>query len=133
MLSCVSIIGRAGADTDTSTGRLIAVLGGLADVGRDLIRTRTAEGENSRQDPRKAAQMGRPLPSPDTGERGQPGGARRALRCKNWRKATTSGYRQSVVQRALSDRHSGGHEGSLDAGSHDDKQGVVDFVNPLQF
>ena len=32
------------ADTATSTGRLmIAVLGGLADVERDLIRTRTAE------------------------------------------------------------------------------------------
>src|SRR3954454_19770927 len=35
------------ADTATSTGRLmIAVLGGLADVERDLIRTRTAEGQN---------------------------------------------------------------------------------------
>ena len=33
------------ADTGTGTGRLmIAVLGGLADVERDLIRTRTAEG-----------------------------------------------------------------------------------------
>jgi DNA invertase Pin-like site-specific DNA recombinase len=33
------------ADTSTSTGRLmIAVLGGLADVERDLIRIRTAEG-----------------------------------------------------------------------------------------
>lgn len=33
------------ADTSTSTGRLmIAVLGGLADVERDLIRTRTLEG-----------------------------------------------------------------------------------------
>src|ERR1700730_16448194 len=33
------------ADTATSTGRLmIAVLGGLADLGRDPIRTRTAEG-----------------------------------------------------------------------------------------
>ncbi|NLI25940.1 MAG: recombinase family protein [Acetobacter sp.] len=33
------------ADTTTSTGRLmLAVLGGLADVERDLIRTRTAEG-----------------------------------------------------------------------------------------
>src|SRR5271156_2224463 len=33
------------ADTATSTGRMmIAVLGGLADVERDLIRTRTAEG-----------------------------------------------------------------------------------------
>jgi Resolvase, N terminal domain len=33
------------ADTTTSTGRLtIAVLGGLADVEKDLIRTRTSEG-----------------------------------------------------------------------------------------
>jgi DNA invertase Pin-like site-specific DNA recombinase len=33
------------ADTSTSTGRLmLAVLSGLADVERDLIRTRTAEG-----------------------------------------------------------------------------------------
>ena len=33
------------ADTSTATGRLmIAVLGGLADVERDLIRTRTSEG-----------------------------------------------------------------------------------------
>ena len=35
------------ANTGTSTGRLIiAVLGGLADVERDLIRTRTAEGRS---------------------------------------------------------------------------------------
>jgi len=35
------------ADTATSTGRLmIAVLGGLADVEHDLIRTRTAEGRS---------------------------------------------------------------------------------------
>ena len=35
------------ADTSTSTGRLmIAVLGGLADVERDLIRNRTAEGRS---------------------------------------------------------------------------------------
>src|SRR5215208_3495987 len=35
------------ADTAISTGRLmIAVLGGLADVERDLIRTRTAEGQS---------------------------------------------------------------------------------------
>src|SRR3954463_1831158 len=35
------------ADTATSTGRLmLAVLGGLADVERDLIKTRTAEGRS---------------------------------------------------------------------------------------
>jgi DNA invertase Pin-like site-specific DNA recombinase len=47
------------ADTDTSTRRLmLTVLGGLADVERDLIRTRTAEGRS-----RSTAQgkhMGRP-------------------------------------------------------------------------
>jgi DNA invertase Pin-like site-specific DNA recombinase len=38
------------ADTGTSTGRLmIAVLGGLADVERDLIRTRTAEDRSRAQ------------------------------------------------------------------------------------
>ena len=40
----------ADTGTGTSTGRLmIAVLGGLADVERDLIRTRTAEGRRRAQ------------------------------------------------------------------------------------
>jgi DNA invertase Pin-like site-specific DNA recombinase/predicted nucleotidyltransferase len=47
------------ADTGTSTGRLmIAVLGGLADVERDLIRTRTAEGRSRAK--ARGAHMGRP-------------------------------------------------------------------------
>jgi DNA invertase Pin-like site-specific DNA recombinase len=47
------------ADTGTSTGRLmIAVLGGLADVERDLIRTRTAEGRSRVQ--KRGRHMGRP-------------------------------------------------------------------------
>src|SRR5205823_3496832 len=47
------------ADTGTSTGRLmIAVLGGLADVERDLIRTRTAEGRDRAR--RRGQHMGRP-------------------------------------------------------------------------
>jgi DNA invertase Pin-like site-specific DNA recombinase len=47
------------ADTGTRTGRLmIAVLGGLADVERDLIRTRTAEGRS--QAKRRGQHMGRP-------------------------------------------------------------------------
>ena len=47
------------ADTDTSTGRLmIAVLGGLADVERDLIRTRTAEGRSQAQ--KRGQHMGHP-------------------------------------------------------------------------
>ena len=46
------------ADTGTSAGRLmIAVLGGLADVERDLIRTRTAEGRSRAQ--RRGQRMGR--------------------------------------------------------------------------
>src|ERR1700691_4873596 len=48
------------ADTETSTGRLmLAVLGGLADVERDLIRTRTAEGR-SRARARSQSVWGRP-------------------------------------------------------------------------
>ena len=44
------------ADTGTSTGRLmLAVLGGLADVERDLIRTRTAEGRS------RAKAQGKPM------------------------------------------------------------------------
>jgi DNA invertase Pin-like site-specific DNA recombinase len=47
------------ADTATSTGRLmIAVLGGLADVERDLIRTRTAEGRSRAVG--RGQHMGRP-------------------------------------------------------------------------
>ncbi len=48
------------ADTGTSTGRLMnAVLGGLADVERDLIHTRTAEGHSRAQ--KRGQQMGRSL------------------------------------------------------------------------
>src|SRR6266567_2876909 len=47
------------ADTGTSTGRLmIAVLGGLADVERDLIRTRAAEGRSRAKG--RGQHMGRP-------------------------------------------------------------------------
>jgi DNA invertase Pin-like site-specific DNA recombinase len=47
------------ADTATSTGRLmLAVLGGLADVERDLIRTRTAEGRSRAR--AQGKHMGRP-------------------------------------------------------------------------
>jgi DNA invertase Pin-like site-specific DNA recombinase len=46
---------------DTGTGRLmLAVLGGLADVERDLIRTRTAEGRSRGK--AQGKHMGRPLP-----------------------------------------------------------------------
>jgi DNA invertase Pin-like site-specific DNA recombinase len=58
------------ADTGTSTGRLmLAVLGGLADVERDLIRTRTAEGRSRAK--ARGQPMGRP-PSLNAGstERG---------------------------------------------------------------
>jgi len=56
---------------------MIAVLAGLADAERDLIRTRTAEGRRSKKRPED--------------------GARRALRCKNWRAATLSGYPLSAA------------------------------------
>ncbi len=51
------------ADTATSTGRLmIAGLGGLADVERDLIRTRTAEGREHAN--RATSTWDAALPSP---------------------------------------------------------------------
>jgi DNA invertase Pin-like site-specific DNA recombinase len=47
------------ADTGTRTGRLmLAVLGGLGDVERDLIRTRTAEGRSRAK--AQGKHMGRP-------------------------------------------------------------------------
>ena len=47
------------ADTGTSTGRLmIAVLGGLADIERELIRTRTVEGRSRAQ--KRGQRTGRP-------------------------------------------------------------------------
>jgi len=47
------------ADTSADSGRLmIAVLGGLADVERDLIRTRTAEGRSRAK--ARGQRMGRP-------------------------------------------------------------------------
>src|SRR4051794_8415430 len=47
------------ADTSTSTGRLmLAVLGGLADVERDLIRTRTSEGRTRAR--ARGVHLGRP-------------------------------------------------------------------------
>src|SRR5439155_25452296 len=47
------------ADSGDSTGRLMsAVLGGLADVERDLIRTRTAEGRSRAQE--RGQHVGRP-------------------------------------------------------------------------
>jgi DNA invertase Pin-like site-specific DNA recombinase len=46
------------ADTGTSTGRLMLALpGGLTDVERDLIRTRTAEGRSRAQ--KRGQRMGR--------------------------------------------------------------------------
>jgi DNA invertase Pin-like site-specific DNA recombinase len=58
------------ADTGTSTGRLmLAVLGGLADVERDLIRTRTAEGRSRAK--AQGRHMGRPPTlKPGAAERG---------------------------------------------------------------
>src|ERR1700759_5260790 len=82
------------ADSTSSTGRLmLAVLGGLADVERDLIRTRTAEGRNRAK--ARGKHMGRPPSLTHRSRRKRPAdGARRALRSKNWRTATTSAARR---------------------------------------
>jgi DNA invertase Pin-like site-specific DNA recombinase len=76
------------ADSGTSTGRLmLAVLGGLADVERDLIRTRTAEGRSRAK--ARGQPMGRPHSLTRRSRKRPPGAARRARRYRNWPTATT--------------------------------------------
>ena len=83
------------ADTDTSTGRLmIAVLGALVDVERDLIRTRTAEAGAAKA---QGQQMGRPPALPRPNRKRPPDAARTALRSTNSPAATTSAYPPSVA------------------------------------
>ena len=85
------------ADTGTSTGRLmIAVLGGLADVERDLIRTRTAEGRSRAQG--RGQHMGR-----GRNEKGQSGGARRARPLPNSPAATS--VSRATISRLVSPEH----------------------------
>ena len=81
------------ADTAPSTGRLmIAVLGGLADVERDLIRTRTVEGRSRAK--AKGQHMGRPPAlTPSKPQRPASGGVT-GRRSKNWPRATMSGGRR---------------------------------------
>jgi DNA invertase Pin-like site-specific DNA recombinase len=90
------------ADTGTSTGRLmIAVLGGLADVERDLIRTRTAEGRSRAQT--RGQRMGRPSKLM-THKRPRPAGdVRRVPRSRNSRSATM--WAIARFQGSRSDRH----------------------------
>ncbi len=80
------------ADTGASTGRLmIAVLGGLADVERDLIRTRTAEGRSRA----KAGSIWADRRSSHRSSREKyGGGGRRARPLKNWQRVTMSGGRR---------------------------------------
>ncbi len=87
------------ADTGTSTGRLmLAVLGGLADVERDLIRTRTAEGRSRAKAQGKS--MGRPPSLTHRPNRKRPpDAARRARRCRNWPIATTVALPPCAVPR----------------------------------
>jgi DNA invertase Pin-like site-specific DNA recombinase len=93
------------ADTSTSTGRLmLAVLGGLADVERDLIRTRTAEGRSRAK--ARGQHMGRPckLTFSQMAEAGDrlSGGEPQAdiARSYNVSVATISRLRQSIERAA---------------------------------
>jgi DNA invertase Pin-like site-specific DNA recombinase len=77
------------ADTATSTGRLmLAVPSGLADVERDLIRTRTAEVRTCAT--AQGKHMGRPPSLTHLNRKRPADGARRVLRCRNWPTATTA-------------------------------------------
>ncbi len=81
------------ADSSTSTGRLmLAVLGGLADVERDLIRTRTAEGRSRAKG--RGQHMGRPSALTIQQAAEAANGVRTARRSRSWRTATTSARRR---------------------------------------
>jgi DNA invertase Pin-like site-specific DNA recombinase len=81
------------ADSGTSTGRLmIAVLGGLADVERDLIRTRTAEGRSRRRS--AASTWGGPRNLPTRRRPKHGGGGRPVPPLPNSLAATTWGRAQ---------------------------------------
>jgi DNA invertase Pin-like site-specific DNA recombinase len=76
---------------------MLAVLVGLADVERDLIRTRTAEGRSRAKAQRQ--QMGRPLP---LHRKRLPDAARKALRSTNSPAVTTSAYSPFAARRMSS-------------------------------
>ena len=81
-------------DTGASTGRLLlAVLGGLADVERDLIRARTAEGKSHAKT--RGQQMGRP---PELSSAQQKEATRR--RAEASRLARSSNVGISTIRRA---------------------------------
>ena len=82
------------ADTGTSTGRLmLAVLGGLGGRGARSYPHPDSRRQEPRQGPRKAHGPS-PFPQHRHRRKRPSGGARRALRSKNWRTATTSAARR---------------------------------------
>ena len=103
------------ADTATSTGRLmIAVLGGLADVERDLIRTRMAEGRTRAM--ARGQHMGRPpaltpLQATEARQRRQDGATLRELADSyNVSKATISRLAENNVRTDKAEIRKPSHE-----------------------
>ncbi|KAA8389969.1 recombinase family protein [Acetobacter tropicalis] len=83
-------------DTSTSTGRLmLAILGGLADVERDLIRTRTSEGRVRAI--QQGKQMGRPSRLTTAQKRDISAKRKNGMTLKSL--ATTYGLSESAVSR----------------------------------
>src|SRR6516164_4894271 len=89
------------ADTGTSTGRLmIAVLGGLADVERDLIRTRTAEGRSRAQ--KRGQRMGPEINRSAAG-RGPQAAGRRCHACRTGAQLPRGKEYNFEVERVMND------------------------------
>ncbi|KXV71121.1 recombinase family protein [Acetobacter cerevisiae] len=99
-------------DTSTSTGRLmLAVLGGLADVERDLIRTRTSEGRMRAI--QQGKQMGRPSRLTTVQKREIRAKRKSGTTLKSL--ATTYGLSESAVSRI--------------ARSHDTRETTTEFLS----
>jgi DNA invertase Pin-like site-specific DNA recombinase len=120
------------ADTGTSTGRLmIAVLGGLADVERDLIRTRTAEGRSRAQ--KRGQRMGRKpkLTAEQQAEAGDD--ALRVLRLPNsrgataWERVRFRDYKHGVLDWHCNNGHVRCYQLRLDAKNAPDQACLAGF------
>ena len=117
------------ADTATSTGRLmIAVLGGLADVERDLIRTRTAEGRSRAQ--ARGQHMGRPPALTPQQQAEAANAAPRERPSRSWPRATTSGSRRFPASHQ--GRRDRGQKGSLLSGMSGAPQGNTAAASGLR-
>jgi DNA invertase Pin-like site-specific DNA recombinase len=86
---------------------MLTVLGGLADVERDLIRTRTAEGRTRAK--ARGKHMGRPPSLTPAQQKDAIRRREQGATCRNWPTATSVAFPPCAVPRAPPDLNSKVH------------------------